>query len=303
MSEQRLSRNSFVALGLGGFCALLMIVNHLRGLHTLSELPGVIGVWTLVAAPVFLGILAGLGRPQAPAKAACKLVALCFLVGAPALGEGVVCMIFLTPIGFIVAPLVALITARFGKSRALLVIPFVFPFLEPRPTDLPLVTMTDSVDVDQPIERVWASIDTLHMTFLEPAPWLVRLGLPTPLRIEGGGTFVGAERRVVFDNGVVVATVTGSERLHHFAFDLRVEQAGREFFDHWSVLENAEFDFESLPNGQTRITHSSTYRAFIFPRWYAEPLERFGGQLVQRYMLEAYVKAIHGESDLVARLP
>ena len=302
MSEKRLSTVSLIALALGGFSALLMIVNHLRGERTF-ELPGIIGVWTLFASPLFLGILAGSSRPKEPVLTACKLVALCFLVGAPALGEGIVCLIFMLPIAFIVAPIAALVTARVGKSKALLVLPFALPFLEARPNELPLVTMTDSVEIDQPIERVWASIDTLHLSFKAPAPWLVRFGLPTPRRIDGGGTFVGAERRVVFDNGIVVATVTSSEPRRSFALDLRTEHEGREFFDHWSVLDKAVFSFTALPNGRTKITHSSTYRAFVFPRWYAEPLERFGGRLVQRYMLEAYVEAMHTEPELVASKP
>jgi len=296
---ERLGRLAFVGIGLGAFAALLMVISWLRYGHLGPE--GVVGAWTLLAAPLLLGVVAGLRRPRNPATSALKLVLLSMVVAAPALGEGLVCMVVVLPWNLIIAPIVAALTAWLsgklgGHARALtLLLPLscLLPLLDGRRgTELPLVELEDSVLVDAPIEQVWSSLEYLRLPFDTPAPFLVRLGLPQPVGIVGGGAFVGAERRVVFTNGTVVARVTRTRPPFEFDIDLSIERPGREFFDHWSTLVDSRFILEPAGEQLTRVTHRTRYRAKVFPRWYFEPVERAGGRLVQRYMLEAYARQL-----------
>lgn len=298
---EKLGRLAFVAIALGAFVALLMVISWLRE-GRIGRGPGFAGAWMLVATPLLLGVIAGLRRPKRPAASALKLVLLSMVVAAPALGEGLLCMVVVLPWNLIIAPLVALLTAwlsgKLGGYRGglMLLVPLscLLPLLDGRPDgrELPLVEIEDAVLVDAPIEQVWSSLEYLRLPFDTPAPFLVRLGLPQPIGIEGGGTFLGAERRVLFANGTVVARVSRTRPPFEFDIDLSVERPGREFFDHWSRLVDSRFTLEATGRNQTRVTHRTRYRALVFPRWYFEPVERAGARLVQRYMLEAYARQL-----------
>jgi hypothetical protein len=242
------------------------------------------------------------------------LSGVCLLIAAPLVGEGLICFILIVPVHLVVAPLSAFITVAVKNARIdhlprapglellLLLLPFAAALANRAwpPANAEPVTMVDSVIASAPPEAVWRSIDELRFTFNQPAPWLVRLGLPVPVEIRGGGAFVGAQRRVVFSNGVVVASVVGASRPTRLDLQLSTENPGQEFFDHWSVLGNSHFDLEALPDGRTRITHSTTYQPLSFPRWYFEPMEKWLGQKVQRHMIETYARQAFPSGDPVA---
>ena len=89
---EKLGPLAFVGIGLGASTALLLVISWMRsGGFARPELgsgTGAVGAWTLIAAPVLLGLVAGLCRPKNPVRSALKLVLLCMVVAAPALGEG-----------------------------------------------------------------------------------------------------------------------------------------------------------------------------------------------------------------------
>ncbi len=300
-----------VAAGVGG----VMGIFHLLG-RAASDIPGVaIGQIGLYAAPIFLGILSGLFFDQKPAVKSLGLSLLCLLIAAPMLGEGFFCLVFILPVHLVISPIAATISSNVlnrrrkalprvdGVELLLLLLPFgaaVASRMNP-PDAVPEVVLVDSVLADAPPEAVWRSIELLQFQFDGTAPLLVRAGLPLPLEIRGGGAFVGAERRVIFSNGTVLARVTRAEAPRSFEVALWVEQSGTEFFDHWSVLGTSRFELEATADGRTRITHSTSYRPLSFPRWYFEPIERHLGARVQRYMLETYAQQAFPSGPVAGR--
>ncbi|HLK89712.1 MAG TPA: SRPBCC family protein [Polyangia bacterium] len=258
--------------------------------------------WILFCAlPVLLGILAGTVRPERPARMGVVLGALSLAGAMPILHEGAICILMLTPIYLPSAALAAAITGAIVRARRrppglftvlLLLIPGAAAWLEPRVARAPLPTMTiaDSVDIDAPREDVWATMARLQIAFPDRPAGLLGQLLPRPRALEGDGVAPGAFRRVVFDNGALLATVTRSEAPRRFDVDLRVERAGREFFDHWAELVDASFTFDALPGGRTRMTHATRYRPRVTPRWYFAPIERFFAGKVQGYLLDEFVR-------------
>lgn len=288
-----------VAVLLGGLIGFLHLISRSREAphaltHPVANAVGQIGVF---AAPVFLGILAGVVWPAKPYLRALLLSLCCLLIGAPLMGEGAICLIIAIPIAVLTTLLSALcasaIARRSGRaSYLLLVLPFAaseYERLHPTPLPQP-ETIADSVIVPASPAQVWRSIEMLDIRFLKPAPWITRIGAPAPHALQGGGAFVGAERRVLFGNGVVLATVIKALPEERFDIRLSVEKSGREFFDHWMVLGDSSFMLAPLPGGRTRLTHVTTYRPLSSPRWYFRPVERFLGHAIQRYMLEAYAE-------------
>src|SRR5207248_7878241 len=113
----------------------------------------------------------------------------------------------------------------------------------------------------------------------------------------GEGNALGAVRRVVFDNGTVVARVVASDVGRSFTVRLGYENAGHEFFDRWLVLEDATFTFEPLPGGRTRFVHTTRYRRLLEPAFYFGPLEEYGVHEMQRYLAQRFVARIASSSS------
>lgn len=288
-----------VAAFLGGLIGFLHLVRSEPGVPFIGDrsVARAIGQIGIFAAPVFLGILAGIVWPARPLKRALLLSIFCLLIGAPLQGEGAICLIVAVPIAVLTTLLSAFIAAaltrRFGRaSQLLILLPFAasaYERLHPPPLSSP-ETISDSVIVQASPEQVWSSIEKLDIRFLKPPPWVTRIGAPVPYALRGGGAHVGAERRVLFSNGVVLATVTQARPGERFDIRLRVEESGREFFDHWMVLGDSSFLLAPLPGGRTQLTHVTTYRPLSSPRWYFRPVERYLGHAIQHYMLEAYAE-------------
>lgn len=288
-----------VAVFLGGLIGLMHLVGRNRQSphEIVNPVANAIGQVGVFAAPVFLGILAGAVWPQKPYSRGLLLSLVCLIIGAPLMGEGVVCLIIALPIAVLTTLLSALGASAIAKrnrsaSFLLLVLPFAASEYERQhPAPLPPPeTIADSVIVPASPAQVWRSIEKLDIRFLKPAPWVTRIGAPVPHALQGGGAHVGAERRVLFGNGVVLATVTKALPEERFDIRLTVEKSGREFFDHWMVLGDSSFTLAPLPGGRTLLTHATSYRPLSNPRWYFRPVERFLGHAIQRYMLEAYAE-------------
>jgi hypothetical protein len=262
-----------------------------------------LGAALLFAIPVLLGLLAGIFRPERPARTGMLLAAVALAGGMPILREGAICILMLTPIYVVVVAVVAAITGAIVRSRrprrppgiftiVLLLVPGAATWCETRlvRAPLPTVTIADSVVIDAPREAVWATMARLEMRFPDGPAGPIAAMLPRPRALEGDGVTPGSFRRVVFDNGSLLATVTRSDSPCRFDVDLSVQQSGHEFFDHWAELMDASFTFDALPGGRTRMTHATRYRPRLAARWYFEPLERFFASKVQGYLLEEFVR-------------
>jgi hypothetical protein len=260
--------------------------------------------WLAIAAlPALLGILAGWARPEKPATTSLLMVALAFVGGLPFLGEGAICVIMIAPfyiaIGMIVAAVTGgIVRARRARGRPpspfavlLLLIPAAASWADPHLVGAPPVaTVADSVVVDAPRDAVWSTLAELQLRFDAPPPVMLATLLPRPIAIDGHGAGPGAVRRVIFDNGTLRATVTRADPPRRFDVDLGVENAGREFFDHWATLVDSSFSFDELPGARTRITHVTRYRPRVSPRWYFAPFERLFASTMQRYLLDEFVR-------------
>jgi hypothetical protein len=97
----------------GGDFDAFHLAHHSLGNGFGSDVPFVIGQGLLYAAPLFLGVLAGLFSKK-PVRMSLVLVLITLLTAAPLLFGDLLCLIVIVPICVIVAPLVAFVVARFG---------------------------------------------------------------------------------------------------------------------------------------------------------------------------------------------
>ena len=267
-------------------CSFAVVYQALRLSHLDRSVAMFVGV------PLLLGLYCANSRPYGGLGSALKYTTVLLCVVSPLLGEGAVCVLMASPLIYLIVCVVVWIASWLSDSNrakfnAIAFLPFLYAVWDARPPEqLPVVTISDSVEMPAPPEVVWETFAHLALPLDQPLPFFLRAGFPGPQEIRGEGLFVGAERRVIFENGTIVARVDAVTFPSSFHVTLSYEGVGHEFFDRWMLLDEATFTLEALPGGHTRVTHQTSYRRMLSPGLYFTPLEEYGAHLLQQYLLE-----------------
>lgn len=241
------------------------------------------------------------------------------LLTLPLLGEGAICLVFAVPVTMALTAIAGTITLKLftkwmqrldDKARAALglMVALLLPLsanpldhaLFFDPTDRAEITTVQQLPWSQ--AHVWNSLRHLEITFEQPAPHTLASMLPIPHALVGDGVDLGAVRRVEFDNGVVVATVVELDAPRHYAIDLKLENPGREFFNHWLDLQHSVFDLTATGPSSTTLVHTTTYRPLLYPRWAFAPLEQHLGTMIQQNLVDTYATQVLSSPPPPARV-
>jgi len=145
-------------------------------------------------------------------------------------------------------------------------------------TPPPLLSVSSSVEIDAPPQRVWKHVVEFSELPL-PDEWLFKLGLAYPKRAEIQGRGVGAIRRCVFSTGPFVEPITVWDEPRLLKFSVTENPAPMQewtFYDeiHPPHLHNflksdgGQFALMELPNGRTRLEGTTWYRHSMWPANY-----------------------------------
>ncbi|HEY4223503.1 MAG TPA: hypothetical protein VGO62_19230 [Myxococcota bacterium] len=312
-------RKKRVILPLVGVSALSSVAVGVLYSQRMVDAP--LGVLFMLVMPVVISGLLGLllkKRSKLQTAGVVAAVQLATVVVSIVTGkEGGICLLMASPILFALTYGITLTTQSVvrkslikadAKHRAALtaVLVLVLPYLAPHldrmiyADENDVSTVSSRIDVAASQQDVWRSLEHLDLHFAPSRDPIAAL-LPVPTAVTGDGARIGAERRVEFENGVVVATVTRLEAPARYDIHLRLEHAGREFFDHWIELQSSRFDIEPVDAQHCVVVHSTTYRPLLYPRILFEPIEHEFGGLIGQRLLDAYAQqAFASPAPLVA---
>ena len=174
-------------------------------------------------------------------------------------------------------------------------------------TIMPLITLyiIGSIEIETSLEPKIIEIETSQILPYSPdvlfdgvkamkkldgeKPLLMKLGLPTPIRCELEANEVGAIRHCIFENGEITAQLTQYKKGELLEMDVvDYTLTGR----HWFKFVDAKYVFLKIDQKQTRITRTSSYKSTLKPRWYWEPLEKYGINLEHTFVLNSLKKNI-----------
>lgn len=135
-----------------------------------------------------------------------------------------------------------------------------------------LVEITTTVELPYAADRVFDEVKAMDKLDA-PKPWGIWLGLPAPYRCVLPADTVGARRVCLFRKGQIVAEITKFERGEVLEMDVvEYTLTGRE----WFRFNDATYKMHKSESGGTTLTRTSSYRSVLRPRWYWEPLEKWG---------------------------
>ncbi len=190
------------------------------------------------------------------------------------LGEGVICLIIVSPLlmAFIVAG-VFIGKVMFQKKNnklnvsalSVLVIIFTVDSLSEHHYEN---LVTDTIIIHAAPAEVWK-----HVASFEPITepnhyFLFRLGMPSPVQSTVDGYYEGADRKCIFSNGYVfdekMVVYKPSENL---TFDIISQPRDPEIMGHIDI-KRGQFLLHDNGDGTTTLTGNSWYQLYVFPVWY-----------------------------------
>jgi hypothetical protein len=213
--------------------------------------------------------------------------------------EGIICVFMASPIifammavGAVLGYVVKLMLTRWmpGLRQKLMILLMLltFPMLfgmashleKPYRETESLATFSSHIDLPVSPDEAWRLL--AQMQPLDgPRPFLIRRGLPLPVSCELESESVGAKRICHFDQGRIEQTITAWEPGRHMA--IRVDRStlpGRL----WLRFDSAAYDLQAIEGG-TRVIRHTTIGSKLYPRWYWQPLERWGVLTEHQFVL------------------
>ncbi len=290
-----------LAMSVGAGLALYAVLWSALGV---SNWPLWLGVG--VAVGCILGYRARAPWWTIPALAAVALGAL--LIGLLGLGiAGVFCVLMLGLV--LVGPVLggaalgaslrhALKRSRFSQRSylpvvAFIAMPVVAAALAGRPAAPGVETIRTSEVVEASAQQCWDALQ-FYEEVEHPAPLLLRLTLPRPLRTMGRATQPGDTKTCVYTTGNLVKLVTEAEAPRSLRFVVIEQSLG---IDREVRLVGGAFDFTGAEGG-TRVTLTTTYEPQLTPRWSWRPAERLAVRTLHRHVIDGIRRECEGASQV-----
>lgn len=196
------------------------------------------------------------------------------LLSAIFLGEGVICLLIVSPLvfGFV-------ITGTFvGRQMfnnnnktlnacvfSLLLVIFIIDSLSEHHFDS---MVADEMVIQAAPEEVWKHVVAFEKIEKENNYWLFKIGMPSPMATTVEGYSVGAGRKCIFSNGYIFdEKIVTFEPGQDLTFDITGQPRDPEIMGHIDILRG-QFLLKDNGNGTTTLTGNSWYRLHVFPSWY-----------------------------------
>jgi hypothetical protein len=143
-------------------------------------------------------------------------------------------------------------------------------------------SVVTSIQMPAPVGRAWNAV-MFYEEVRHPPPFLLRIGLPKPLRTYGKSESVGDVKFCIYNKGRLAKQVTRSEPQRLLAFDVIVQDR---IENHSIRLTDGSFAFQPVGDNQTQVALTTSYQPKLGPRWIWRPAEELAVHTLHRYVLE-----------------
>lgn len=150
-------------------------------------------------------------------------------------------------------------------------------------------TVRTSAVLEASADDAWNAV-VFYEDVTHPAPVLLRVGLPRPVRTIGASQTAGDVKRCIYTHGHLTKRITRAERGVRLEFEV-VEQ---ELMKQDVRLVGGSFEFEPLGPNATRVTLVTRYEPLILPRVLWRPVERLVVHTLHRHVLEGMQRNVEG---------
>ncbi|HWZ04288.1 MAG TPA: hypothetical protein VNX40_11810 [Mucilaginibacter sp.] len=191
------------------------------------------------------------------------------------LGEGIICLIIVSPLIFCFVIAGAFIGRNLYKRNndtlnvsVVLALAFVFigdAFWGNHQYEN---EVSDTMIVHATPDKIWKNVVSFKRIEQKNTFWLFKIGMPSPIESTVEGNYVGAGRKCIFSNGYVfderIATYAPGKDL---TFDIVNQPKDPEIMNHIDIIRG-QFTLKDNGDGTTTLIGNSWYKLYVFPVWY-----------------------------------
>jgi hypothetical protein len=195
-------------------------------------------------------------------------------VSAVFMGEGIICLIIVSPLLIAFMMLGILIGKQmFEKNKkrlnlGIISVLFLVITLDPLTQHDNQHMVTDTVLIKATPQQIWEHVVAFKPIEAKPKFWLFSLGMPKPMESTVDAYAVGANRKCIFSNGMVFdEKITVFEPNVNLTFAIVKQPEDPEIMGHIQIQEG-QFLLHDNGDGTTTLTGNSWYRLYVYPAWY-----------------------------------
>jgi len=224
-----------------------------------------------------------------------KGITLALLVVAPLLGEGYVCILFASPLFYIVGILVGVTVDSLRRGRnatlscvVLFLLPMCLEGVVPQLTFDRAQSVEARSVVAAPADQIERAL-TYNPDVSTPLPMALRIGFPRPIGAWGEGLAVGDRRTIHFSGaegdppGDLVMRVT-EHRPGYVRFETVSDQSK---LTQWVRWTSSEVTWTAIDDGHTAVIWRINFMRQLDPAWYFTPWERAAVKQAAAYLIAA----------------
>lgn len=245
-----------------------------------SQNPGVLVFSEFVIIPCVMGIIAawfwkdlGLKGKQLTGYSILNGL-LAILLSFIFLGEGMICLIIVSPLifGFVITG--AFIgRAMFRRNSnnlnlsilSLLAIVFIVDSTSEHNYEN---MVSDELVINASPDKIWKNVVAFDKITKKEDYWLFKVGMPSPMATTVSERKLGANRKCIFSNGYVFdEKIVVFDVNKDLTFDIVEQPKDPEIMGHINI-KRGQFILKDNGNGTTTLIGNSWYNLHVFPTWY-----------------------------------
>lgn len=190
------------------------------------------------------------------------------------LGEGVICLLIVSPLifGFVITG--AFIGKYLFKRESntlsvnfigLLALVFV---VDSFATHDHQQLVSDQIVIKATPAEIWQHVVAFAPIKEKENYWLFRIGMPSPMETTVSAKELGANRKCIFSNGYVFdEKIVAFEENRNLTFDIIGQPKDPEIMGHIDI-KRGQFLLKDNGDGTTTLVGNSWYKLHVFPIWY-----------------------------------
>lgn len=242
--------------------------------------PGVLVYAEFVIVPLLMGIISSWCWKGFRVKGKMLVLLSCLngligvILSAVFLGEGMICLLIVSPLIFVFIIAGAFLgRAMFKKNNqklnvsivSLLFALFLMDSLAKHHYEN---LVSDVVLINAPPAEVWKHVVAFDRIEEKESYWLFKIGMPSPIAASVEGYYEGAGRKCIFSNGYIFdEKMVRYQPAKDLTFDIVKQPRDPEIMGHIDILRG-QFILADNGDGTTTLTGNSWYRLHVFPVWY-----------------------------------
>jgi hypothetical protein len=190
------------------------------------------------------------------------------------LGEGVICLLIVSPLifGFLMLGVYIgfkLFERNNEHLNVSVIVLLIFVFVNDSLSKHNYQNeVSDTITINAPPAKVWQNVVAFKKIKQENKYWLFCIGMPSPMQTTVTGYYKGAGRKCIFSNGYTFdEKIVTYDKNHDLTFDITGQPRDPEIMNHIDILRG-QFLLKDNGNGTTTLTGNSWYKLYVFPTWY-----------------------------------